>query len=275
MTEPKVSHGLSGRTVTLGPYRLTEASYSPGQRVARHEHALPSWTLVISGAVEEVFARDAICCSPGGVIVKPATADHSNHYGPAGARCLLIEACALDEFDSEMTRDLFRVPKTVRGDLVTKLAAKIYGELNARDRVSELSLGGLVIELAAASARATSPGRKVCSKAWLNSVRDQLEAEFRNPPSLAALASAHSIHPVYVCQEFRAAFGVGIGEFVRLVRFDWARQALRFGTASIAEVAFAAGFSDHAHFSRDFKRRTGMSPHSFRSHLSPLDRMRT
>ena len=95
-------------------------------------------------------------------------------------------------------------------------------------------------------------------------MRDQLEENFRCPPSLSELAAIHRVHPVYLCQAFRAAFGVNVGEFVRAVRFEWARACLVSGDRSIADIALAAGFSDQAHFSRDFKRRMGMSPRRYR-----------
>ncbi|MFL5552785.1 MAG: helix-turn-helix transcriptional regulator [Gemmatimonadaceae bacterium] len=125
-------------------------------------------------------------------------------------------------------------------------------------------LEALLVELTTATARVANSAHPVSRKRWLNSVRDQLEENFRCPPSLSELAASHRVHPVYLCQEFRAAFGVNVGEFVRAVRFEWARAYLVSSDRSIADVALAAGFSDQAHFSRDFRRRTGMSPRRYR-----------
>ena len=145
-----------------------------------------------------------------------------------------------------------------------RIARRIQSEFNTSDRLSTFALEGLLIELSGASSRLVKPDRRVSARGWLNSVRDQLESEFRSPPSLSVLAGFHNIHPVYLCQEFRATFGVSIGEYVRTLRFEWARECLKNGNASISNVALAAGFSDQAHFSRDFKARTGTSPRRYR-----------
>lgn len=256
MTVPRVSHGRAIRAITIGPYTMTEAVYAPHQQVSRHEHRWPSWTLVLEGSFEERFSRSTIAGVPGAVLTKPGASDHSNAYGPAGARCLLIE--------TRDGGDRFRAPGIHGSGVVPRLARRIHAELQA-DEVSRFALEGLLIELGAATGRSQHAVRAVGRKAWLNDLRDQLEAEFRSPPPLEALARARGVHPAYLCQAFRAVFGMSVGQFVRSVRFEWARDALRVGSASMAGVAVAAGFSDQAHLSRDFRKRAGVSPRRFRN----------
>lgn len=260
MTQLLVSHGRSGQPVTVGPYRLTEARYAPDQHLPRHEHAFPSWTLLLAGSFEEVFSRETLVCTTGSVLTKPSTADHSNRYGPVGAQCLLIEARSAPASIS----DVFARPRIFSAGAVPAIAQRIHREFDSRDALSGFVLEALLIELSIAGTRVSSPAHRVSRKGWLNSARDELEENFRSPPSLSELAANQGVHPVYLCQEFRAAFGVNVGEFVRNVRFEWARACLAIGDRSIAEVALAAGFSDQAHFSRDFKRRTGTSPRRYR-----------
>lgn len=260
MAQLLVSHGRSGQPVTIGGFRLTEARYAPNQQLPRHEHAFPSWTLLLAGSFEEVFSRETLMCTSGSVLIKPSTADHSNRYGPLGAHCLLIESRGADAGVS----DIFVMPKVVSAGVVSGVARRIHREFLGGDALRGLTLEELVIDLITASARVSSPARRLSRKGWLNAVRDQLDENFRSPPSLSELAANHDVHPVYLCQEFRAAFGVNVGEFVRTIRFEWARTCLATGDRPIADVALVAGFSDQAHFSRDFKRRMGMSPRRYR-----------
>lgn len=262
MTTPKVSHGRRAGAITLGPYTITEAFYSPNQKVPLHDHAFSSWTLVLGGSFEERFAGQDILCSPGAVLTKSATADHSNIYGPEGARCLLIETRDARESDISTA---FATPTVFPRGIVPALAQHIHKEFQSRDPLSRFSLEALLIELAGATDRSSKSAYAVGKKEWLNSVKEQLEAEFRSPPSLSNLARTHRVHPVYLCQAFRATFGISVGQFVRTVRFEWARDSLRLGTASIADIALAAGFSDQAHLSRDFRRKAGTSPNRFRT----------
>jgi len=258
MPTTPVSHGRTRRAITVGPYTVTEAVYAPGQRVGRHEHGWPSWTLVLDGSVAERFSRDTMVAHAGAVLTKPATADHSNEYGPQGARCLLIGS-------HDLSHENFGDPALHAAGVLPRLASRIHAELGEADcRIARFSLEGHLIELALASARAR-PGRPVGRMAWLNDVRDQLEAEFRTPRSPAELAQSRGVHPAYLCQAFRAAFGTSMGEFARRVRFEWARAALRGGHASLSDIALAAGYSDQAHFCHDFRKRSGMSPRQFRA----------
>lgn len=266
MTQPKVSHGHSTPPLQIGDFRLTMAHYAPGQRVGRHEHAFPSWTLLLSGAFEEIFSRAAFLCGPGTVITKPATADHSNAYGPEGASCLLIECCDRDESDAN-TKAQFNTPRLFSAGPVPHIARKIHSEFVRRYSLRNFSLECLLIELDLASARGSLSLSRENRKRWLESVRDRLECEFRHPPSLTTLAAEHGVHPAYLCQQFREAYGTSAGEFVRSVRYAWARECMTKTDLALSEIALSAGYSDQAHFSRDFKRRTGLSPHRFRSDL--------
>jgi len=260
MTKLLVSHGRSGQPLTVGPYRLTEARYAPDQQLPRHEHAFPSWTLLLSGSFEEVFSGETLVCTTGSVLTKPSAADHSNRYGPVGAHCLLIEACS----SAAGVADVFAEPRMFSAGVIPVVAQRIHREFRSQDSLSGIMLEALLVELTTASARVSSSAHCLSRKRWLNSVHDQLEENFRCPPSLSELAAIHRVHPVYLCQAFRAAFGVNVGEFARAVRFEWAHACLVSGDRSIADIALTAGFSDQAHFSRDFKRRMGMSPRRYR-----------
>ena len=253
-----VSHGIARRRLAIGMYAVTEARYAANQCVPRHEHALSSWTLVISGRFEEAFSRETLVCGAGSLLTKPYSADHRNRYGPEGARCLLVELDSENNVGSPGLLSPDR-PRTYSSALILTRTLRLARHFESSDALTNLVIEEMLFELSAAVGRMNG-SRAACSKAWLNAVRDQMEAEFRSPPTLSELADLHGRHPAYVCQEFRRAFGTTLGEYVRRVRFEWAREALRAGTRRLSDIALAAGFSDQAHFNREVRRRTGMSP---------------
>jgi AraC family transcriptional regulator len=60
-----------------------------------------------------------------------------------------------------------------------------------------------------------------------------------------------------------------VGEYVRRVRVEFARDAVVNTDAPLVEIAYRAGFADHSHFTRTFKRLTGMTPYEFRATKNP------
>jgi AraC-like DNA-binding protein len=60
--------------------------------------------------------------------------------------------------------------------------------------------------------------------------------------------------------------GVRYVDVVATARAQRASQMLCQTSPSLAEIGFACGYTDQAHFCRDYKRRVGMSPLRYREH---------
>ncbi len=79
-------------------------------------------------------------------------------------------------------------------------------------------------------------------------------------------AGAHvvGVHPDHLARAFRLRFGAPIGSYLRRLRLDWAAMRLETGDEGISAVALRAGFADQSHFTRTFKRHTGLTPQAYR-----------
>ena len=102
---------------------------------------------------------------------------------------------------------------------------------------------------------------------WLRSARDLLDGRFDQPVSLRGLAQEAGVHPVYFAAAFRRFHGCSVGEYLRRRRLQYARRRLADPKVSLAQVAAEAGFADQSHFTRTFKRFTGMTPNRYRTFL--------
>ena len=66
----------------------------------------------------------------------------------------------------------------------------------------------------------------------------------------------------HLAARFREAVGLPPKAFGRLLRVEDAARRVRAGQA-LAEVAYAAGYSDQSHFNRDFRELVGCTPTEF------------
>ena len=95
-------------------------------------------------------------------------------------------------------------------------------------------------------------------------VREQLEEEYANPPTLEALAMAVDRNVTHVATAFRQTYGTSIGDYVRHVRVWKTRKLVEHPSIPLAEVAQLGGFADQSHFGRIFKHRFAMTPGEYR-----------
>ncbi|OLP43751.1 AraC family transcriptional regulator [Rhizobium oryziradicis] len=93
--------------------------------------------------------------------------------------------------------------------------------------------------------------------------RDYLHAHFADDVGLAQLAAIVGTSRAHLIRSFRAAFHITPHAYLTSLRIRAAQKQLSEGHSPI-EVAFACGFADQAHFTRNFKARTGMTPAQFR-----------
>jgi AraC family transcriptional regulator len=100
---------------------------------------------------------------------------------------------------------------------------------------------------------------------WMDVARDYLHAHFAEKLTLARIAAAADVHPVHLCRAFPRRFGVGVGEYLRALRVDFAARQLAATRQPIAEIALDAGFDSQSHLTRCFRARLGITPAAYRA----------
>jgi len=87
-------------------------------------------------------------------------------------------------------------------------------------------------------------------------------------PVTAAVANSGLSHRQFIAQ-FRRAVGLAPKAYLRVLRFQHALRRLRRGETPLVSVAADAGYSDQAHFTREFIEFSGVTPTVYRSRLPP------
>lgn len=69
-------------------------------------------------------------------------------------------------------------------------------------------------------------------------------------------------------RKFKEYCGYSVMEYVSQLRFEAAARMLAMTSEDVSEVALASGVSNLSHFHRQFKKRFGMTPNTFRNMLA-------
>lgn len=83
------------------------------------------------------------------------------------------------------------------------------------------------------------------------------------PLSIPELAGMCHISPEYFRRIFQKIYGTSPVRYISDLRISHAKEMLRSQEYSISDAALLSGFSDASHFSREFKKATGLSPKDF------------
>ncbi|MBE6546672.1 MAG: helix-turn-helix transcriptional regulator [Ruminococcaceae bacterium] len=93
---------------------------------------------------------------------------------------------------------------------------------------------------------------------------EAIERDFTDPSlTVAALAERCGISEVYFRSIFIHSFGVSPKEYLIRRRIEYAKQLLIQGELKISKIAQLCGYGEPCHFSREFKRMTGVSPKEY------------
>jgi AraC family transcriptional regulator len=243
-----------------------EAQYEPRASLSEHEHSEPFFTYVLRGSYAEYASGTRRTCSAGDVIIHPPGDTHSNAVGRDGTASLNVQINP-DLWDYlTSSAEVRSITGHVLSDDIQWAAIAVWREFHRDDDVSTLALTEAVALFCASLVdirqRSCLPiSRRLDSAA-------ELLGDFRTRvPTLSEIACQVGVHPMHLAKLFRRRYRCSLGEFVRRRRVAWACNELANRDRTISSIAVEAGFADHAHFTRTFRRITGCTPAWWRTHL--------
>ena len=221
--------------------------------------------MVLDGGFAERDGARTRECAPATVIFHPPGAGHSDRFGREPSRCFNVEldAAWLDRIVAE-DGELPAGSVVFRRERANWLARHLHDEFRADDPAGRLAVEGLALALLADVARVAGGGSGPPPR-WVDRAVEILHATATaEAPGLSEIAGEAGVHPVHLARVFRRHHGCSVGEYARRLRVQLATEGLRDDGVPIGRLAHRLGYADHSHFSRSFRRATGISPSEFR-----------
>ena len=244
---------------------LAEAVYASKLELPKHSHRHSGFCLILQGRYTESYGKTLLECKPSSVKFQPAGEEHSDVYGNESVRCFIIELQS--DWLSRMGAGALvgNCPLVYKSSSLAWLMMRLRAEFQSIDDESPLLIEGLVLELLAETSRSRRRLSEGKPPLWLRQTKRFLYEQFSQPLTLSLIAESVGVHPVYLASSFRRYYHRSIGEYLRHRRVEFACHKISTSNDSLAEIALAAGFSNQSHFTRTFKRITGMSPAKYRT----------
>jgi AraC-like DNA-binding protein len=99
--------------------------------------------------------------------------------------------------------------------------------------------------------------------------KDLIDARYRDPLDVQALARAARLSPAHFSREFRRAFGETPHQYLLTRRLERAAALLRSTDRSVADICFTVGLLSVGSFTTSFGRTFGLTPTAYRAAFPP------
>lgn len=235
-----------------------------------HRHDTYAFGLTLSGVQSFDYRgarRDSLS---GHAIVLHPDEVHDGRAGiPEGFsyRMLYVEPRLIREAIGERGRALPFVSAAVSQD--ARLVGAVAHALRDLDApLDDLDAGELLLRLAdallALDPTATRQGGRLIDRVAAERARQHLDARVDAVVGSRELEALTGLDRFVLARHFRACFGTSPYNYLLMRRLQLARGQLLQGVP-LAEAAFACGFSDQSHLTRQFRRAYGVTPGRWRA----------
>lgn len=150
--------------------------------------------------------------------------------------------------------------------VVEEVLFKIEAEYHQKEKGRELLLEVYIQELLLLICRYRCE-RKVEIKESdkiIYRVSNYIRKNFESEISLTGLSMEFAISTSFLSRKFRQVTGIGLNQYITLVRISKGEELLRKTKLSITEIAEQCGYNDSNYFTSVFKKIKGMTPIQYR-----------
>jgi len=98
----------------------------------------------------------------------------------------------------------------------------------------------------------------------IRTAKQYIQQNFMNSISLEEVSNVVGFNPTYFSTLFKKVSGSNFVDYLSEIRMNNAKELLRETNLSIATICEQVGYSDLKHFTKNFKKNTGIKPNEFR-----------
>ena len=111
----------------------------------------------------------------------------------------------------------------------------------------------------------TQASHHIAESSLVSSIESFIEENLTEPPSLPLICSHFSLSRTYLCRIFKAGTGTSPIDYWIDLKIREAKKLIREGNHNITQISELLGYTSIHHFTRMFKRVTGLSPTAYKT----------
>ncbi len=238
---------------------VSETLHSVGLALPRHAHESACVHLVLAVVYQEHTRHGTQGYTPQTLLYKPSGEPHSNDFSAGGSRTLRIEFTP-----SPSTPDPRIEPTHSSDPSLLAIANRLYDELRRPDEFTQLSAEGLCLELLARLGRVRHGSSPSAKRDLVLKATQLLEERHSDSIAFGEIAHELGVNRCHLARSFREHHDCTMGAYLRGLRVERVRQALRETNLPLASIAHSAGFVDQSHCTRVFRGIVGLTPAAYR-----------
>lgn len=229
-----------------------------------HSHDNPSLVIVLEGGFIEKYKDKSFNYNPLNIIYRPGFEKHSNQFSDSGSKCLNIELTVDWMNKAGLKGPAINQYFQINRNLFSKIICRINNELRLEDAYSKMILEGLILDLLAQMLRYQEKENEKQYPTLLKKLTDYIESSPDYAISVIELTKFTNVNYIHLHRIFKKYFKITLGEYLRQRKMEAVSKKLINTKESLVDIALNYGFSDQAHFSRFFKKHSGLTPTHYR-----------
>lgn len=140
---------------------------------------------------------------------------------------------------------------------------KFYNKISALNNLKDLQ--NLELDMVNTYVNLLIYDIEVTNNFVINKILKYLHLNIESEISLEKLAEKLNLSASYISSCFKKQMGISIMKYAKKIRIDRAKVLLTTTDISILDLSVSLGFYDQSHFSKTFKKFTGVSPSKYRN----------